>query len=1302
MNLDAGAGPGDVISLGDSFTLRVDDETNGMSGMYYDGTDWVELASNQDIAGTGWHHIAYSFDAVNHEHTLYMDGVAIATANTAGTITYDQGVNTAIGVEGNGGAAYDFQGAIDDARIYTRVLSDSEITALANDLSLEDKDTVTITVNPVNDPPVANDDTLVINEGGTKLVTDYFTASHLIDNAANGAEDVVAIDLDQDGDLDVVSATSTSNTIAWYKNDGNENFTKNIISTTAQMASQIITADLDDDGDLDLLSSSVFDNSITWYENDGSENFTTHDITTTAIDANSVAVADVDGDGDKDILSASYGDDTLAWYENDGSENFTQNVINNSRNFVHVATTDMDGDGDSDLVAAVNTNGGVYWYENNGSGSFTEHVADTSTSEAGFVSTVDIDGDGDQDILVASESYVKFYWLENDGAQTFTSHDIAMADAACSIFAGDLDNDGDLDLATAAYNADTVAWYENDGIQNFSEHIITNTANTAKSVAIGDLDNDGDLEIFAAAANDNTITWYENKIGVLENDNDVEGDSLTVSLITDVSHGTLTLNADGRYSYIHDDSENFSDSFTYQIDDGNGGTDTATVYITINPVNDNAPLINDLTTSVAEDTANTTLVTNINDANTGNDTDTDSEALTYSITNGNGDNIFAIDSGTGEITIADNTNLDYETTSQYILTIQASDGTNSDTAAVTINVTDVNEFTVGAVTDNNRTANTVAEDAANGTVVGITTLATDADGTDTVTYSLSDDAGGLFALDANTGIVTVNGALDYESNTSHSVTVLATSTDGSSSNQAFTINITDVNEFAVGAVTDSNAAANTVAEDATSGTTVGITALATDADGTDTVTYSLSDDAGGLFAIDTNTGVVTVANPLDYETATSHSITVVATSSDSSTSNATFTINVTDVNEFTVSAVTDNNRTANTVAEDAANGTVVGITTLATDADGTDTVTYSLSDDAGGLFTIDANSGIVTVANALDYETATSHSITVVATSSDTSTSSQAVTINVTEINESLVIGDTDNGDDTELPNGNETDSTVDNVAATTDNSNGDSNDGTIIVVSHDGQEIPNSGNEDDKADDTSSVQVAVFESNTPEDQISADDETRNEDETIVTVNTGDSVEHVKISSQDDALIPAEQQPYLQVTSQTEKSDNNSRLLNPIHTNGAIRKVVKPAIQKTLDFIAPPAAAAPVYMDPSNPGGLGLKSTSMRTQLDAMHHDMDQAFEQSKDEHKIVIYMASGMSASFAVGAASYLLRAGSLMSSFLATVPLWKSFDPIAILAAPKKKQKKNEEAADESVPPSTTATDQNAESMFVGKENQ
>jgi len=362
------------------------------------------------------------------------------------------------------------------------------------------------------------------------------------------------------------------------------------------------------------------------------------------------------------------------------------------------------------------------------------------------------------------------------------------------------------------------------------------------------------------------------------------------------------------------------------------------------------------------------------------------------------------------VTVANGSLLNYEAATSHGITVRATSAdTSFSTQAFTINLTDVDEFDVGSVTDSNATANSVAENAANGTTVGITAAAADADGTtNTITYSLDDDAGGRFTIHGTTGVVTVanSSLLNYEAATSHGITVRATSADSSFSTQAFTINLTDVDEFDVGSVTDSNAAANSVAENAANGTTVGITAAASDVDGTtNTITYSLDDDAGGRFTIHGTTGVVTVANSslLNYEAATSHGITVRATSADSSFSTQAFTINLTDVDEFDVGSVTDSNAAANSVAENAANGTTVGVTAAAADADGTtNTITYSLDDDAGGRFTIHGTTGVVTVANSslLNYEAATSHGITVRATSADTSFSTQAFTINLIDVDE--------------------------------------------------------------------------------------------------------------------------------------------------------------------------------------------------------------------------------------------------------------------------------------------------------------
>ena len=77
---------------------------------------------------------------------------------------------------------------------------------------------------------------------------------------------------------------------------------------------------------------------------------------------------------------------------------------------------------------------------------------------------------------------------------------------------------------------------------------------------------------------------------------------------------------------------------------------------------------------------------------------------------------------------------------------------------------------------------------------------------------------------------------------------------------------------------DSDDTSDDVQENATLGTTVGVTAFSSDADTGDTITYSLDDDAGGRLTIDGNSGVVTVADGtlLNREAAASHDITVVA------------------------------------------------------------------------------------------------------------------------------------------------------------------------------------------------------------------------------------------------------------------------------------------------------------------------------------------------------------------------------------------------------------------------------------------
>ena len=419
------------------------------------------------------------------------------------------------------------------------------------------------------------------------------------------------------------------------------------------------------------------------------------------------------------------------------------------------------------------------------------------------------------------------------------------------------------------------------------------------------------------------------------------------------------------------------------------------------------------------------------------------DTITYSLDDDAGGR-FAINASSGVVTVANNTLLDYETTTTSVTTSRFTiDATSSDTrrptkwataangsrrpawprstysldggdqqpnrsvdqcyqSATTSSDTSTNTAGFTNLTDDNTVLDQCEvirmrrrESAANGTVVGVTALATDGDATDTITYSLDDDAGGRFAINATSGVVTVanNTLLDYETTTSHNITVRATISDTSTNTAGFTINLTDDNtEFSISAVSDSTMRRPTASVKALpTARSLGVTALATDGDATDTITYSLDDDAGGRFAINSldrrrDRGQQHAAGLRNHHQSQHHR--PCHLQRHFSTNTAGFTINLTDDNtEFSISAVSDSNAAGNSVSESAANGDRRG-RHRSGHRRGCDRYDhYSLDDDAGGRFAINASTGVVTVANntLLDYETTTSHNITVRATSSDTS-----------------------------------------------------------------------------------------------------------------------------------------------------------------------------------------------------------------------------------------------------------------------------------------------------------------------------
>ncbi len=415
-----------------------------------------------------------------------------------------------------------------------------------------------------------------------------------------------------------------------------------------------------------------------------------------------------------------------------------------------------------------------------------------------------------------------------------------------------------------------------------------------------------------------------------------------------------------------------------------------------------APVFTAGTTTTRSIAENTAADTNIGSAISATDANS-GDTLSYTLSGADASS-FSIVSTSGQLRTKDA--LDYETKSSYTVTITVSDGSLTDSITVTINITDVDENRAPVFTAGTTTTRSIAENTAADTNIGSPVAATDANTSDTLTYTLSGTDASSFAIVSTSGQLRTKAALDYERKSSYTVTVSVSDGNGGSNTITVTITITDVVENVAPVFTDGATTTRSIAENTAAGTNIGSPVAATDANTSDTLTYTLTGTDANSFSIVSTTGQLQTKSALNYERKNSYTVTVSVSDGNGGSDSITVTINITNVlNEGTQQSnvnvapvFTDGATTTRSIAENTAAGTNIGSPVAATDANTSDTLTYTLTGTEAASFSIVSTSGQLQTKSALDYKTKTSYTVTVTVSDGNGGTDSIAVTINITNV----------------------------------------------------------------------------------------------------------------------------------------------------------------------------------------------------------------------------------------------------------------------------------------------------------------
>ncbi len=716
----------DVISLGDSVVLRLDDIIHGTTLSWSQGGGiWNYADTNIDLAGTGWHHVAASFDDTNNTVTVYIDGTAMATAATTSSISYTLGANSFIGKHGNGETTFDFNGKIDDARVYNRALSATEIASLADDLSLTDTDTVGITVTAVNELPI-----ITSNGGGA-------TASISV------AENTAAVTTVTATDADLPAQTLT------YSISGGADAAKFAINGVSGALTFVTTPDYE--VPTDAGGNNVYD--VTVQVSDGNGGTDTQVLAVsvtnqgiTAVSASGAATTlgggsytlNLAADEDATSWTINWGDGTIETVAGDPSSVTHAYAAGNSGLTFNILVSATDAAGThfvNDMVAptAFLTGEGLYRYSDSGAfeqlfsgaeltnpyavivgpdglfyaaGHTSDNIVRYNATTGAYVDTFVAAGSGglnaaaglafgpDGHLYVSNQigdSILKFDGTTGALMSTFVSAGSGGLNAPVALI---FRPDGY--LYVGSYNTDNILRY-NATTGAYVDTFVSAGSGGLNGPAAMAWGADGNLYV---ASNDATVKRYNGTTGAYI-DNFVATGSGGLGEAVGLSFGP-----DGNLyvsSYATDKIIKYNGTTGALIGDyvatGSGGLDGPAAFTflpnhQVKIISTNASPV--ITSNGGGVTANINIAENTAAVTTIAATDANGDALSYSISGGADAAKFAIDTNSGVLTFVAAPNYESPTDSGgnnvYDVTVQVSDGNGgADTQSITVNVINVNE-----------------------------------------------------------------------------------------------------------------------------------------------------------------------------------------------------------------------------------------------------------------------------------------------------------------------------------------------------------------------------------------------------------------------------------------------------------------------------------------------------------------------------------------------------------------------------------------------------------------------------------